>query len=144
MTTCRLNMARLKRITSARRKTRKTGEAKITRIAAKTSHQNLDYKAVPLTASLFEPFDDSDFDLESPIKTKECPTKADGLNKILVDDLSYLPHDRRLKQKKKGDDNEEVVDASGGLTTSLNSIHKGVHSANIRGMQQGKCLACPL
>ena len=86
-----------------------------------------------LTASLFEPFDDSDFDLESPIKTKECPTKADGLNKILVDDLSYLPHDRRLKQKKKGDDNEEVVDASGGLTTSLNSIHKGVHSANIRG-----------
>ena len=86
-----------------------------------------------LTASLFEPFDDSDLDLESPVKTKERQTKADSQNKISVDDLSFLPHNRRLNQKKKGDDNEEVVDTSGGLTTGLNSIHKGVHSANVRG-----------
>lgn len=86
-----------------------------------------------LTASLFEPFDDSDIDFESPVKTNERKTKADVLNKISVDDSSFLSHNRRFKSNRKDDDNEEVVDTSGGLTTGLNSMHKGVHTANIRG-----------
>ena len=83
-----------------------------------------------LTASLFEPFDEDEFNhFDSPV----LETGSDIQHGKSRNIPSYIKTIRHVKKAYIEEEEEEVVDASGGLTTGLSSMTRGYNTSSLGG-----------